>query len=348
VTASPSVISVNSVGSSTNQVELRALFYGSNNQPIPRVRVRFDLDGNVNSTDGVVAWLGGDYAYSDANGVARATFTPGQRSSPTNGVTVRICYDVTDFPTTSCPNRSTTTLTVVQEALAVSIRTNELIKEGVAKLTYIKEFVVMVVDSAGQAKADILITPSIDLPAYYKGFFVWNGTLSRWVQVMTLDNTENYQWDATARRWNVVAAATPPQPMCPQEDANRNGVREAPAYTSTAPVPSLREEDLNWNGSLDARKSDVAIKMVGSSKTDANGLAIVQIEYGKDVATWVDFVITVTASGISGTEARATYSGLRYGLGNLPAPGEAVTDEVVAPAFVVSPYGRATQCTSPN
>jgi glutamyl-tRNA synthetase len=44
-----------------------------------------------NPTDGVVAWLGGDYAYSDANGVARATFTPGQRSSPTNGVTVRIC-----------------------------------------------------------------------------------------------------------------------------------------------------------------------------------------------------------------------------------------------------------------
>ncbi len=348
VTASPSVISVNSVGSTTNQVELRALFYGGNNQPIPRVRVRFDLDGNSNSTDGVVAWLGGDYAYSDANGVARATFTPGQRSSPTNGVTVRICYDVTDFPTTSCPNRSTTTLTVVQEALAVSIRTNELIKEGAAKLTYIKEFVVMVVDSAGQAKADILITPSIDLPAYYKGYFVWNGTLSRWVQVMTLDNAENYQWDATARRWNVVAAATPPQPMCPQEDANRNGVREAPAYTATAPALALREEDLNWNGSLDARKSDVAIKMVGSSKTDANGLAIVQIEYGKDVATWVDYVITITASGIAGTEARATYSGLRYGLGNLPAPGEAVTDEFAAPAFVVSPYGRATQCTSPN
>lgn len=354
VTASPSVISVNSVGSSTNQVELRALFYGANNQPIPRVRVRFDLDGNANSTDGVVAWLGGDYAYSDANGVARATFTPGQRSSPTNGVTVRICYDVTDFPTTSCPNRSTATLTVVQEALAVSIRTNELIKEGPAKLTYIKEFVVMVVDSAGQAKADILITPSVDLPSYYKGYFEWNPTVSRWVQIMTLPSTENFQWNSTSQEW--VRGAVTGQPMCPQEDANRNGVREAPTHTATAPALALRGEDLNWNGSLDARKSDVAIKMVGASKTDANGLAIVQIEYGKDLATWVDFVITVTASGISGTEARATYSGLRYGLGNLPAPGDAVTDEFAAPAFSVSPYGRGVlegtaivaRCTDSN
>ena len=120
------------------------------------------------------------------------------------------------------------------------------------------------------------------------------------------------------------------------------------SYATPAPALALREEDLNWNGSLDARKSDVAIKMVSSSKTDANGLAIVQIEYGKDVATWVDFVITVTASGISGTEARATYSGLRYGLGNLSAPGDAFTDEFAAPAFAVSPYGRATQCTNPN
>ena len=46
ITPSPSVVSVNAPGSNVNQVELRALFYGANNQPIPRVRVRFDLDGN--------------------------------------------------------------------------------------------------------------------------------------------------------------------------------------------------------------------------------------------------------------------------------------------------------------
>lgn len=349
VTPSPSVVSVNASGSTNNQVELRALFYGANNQPIPRVRVRFDLDGNANSTDGTIAWLGGTYAYSDSNGVARATFTPGLRASPTNGVSVRICYDVNDFDINAvCPanRQARATLTVTQEALSVSIRTNELIKEGAAKLTYIKEFVVMVVDSAGQAKSDILITPSVDLPAYYKGFYNWNGL--RWVQTMTLDATENYRWDGTARAW--VQGAVTTQPSCPQEDVNRNGVREATPLIAgaTAPAMASREEDLNWNGELDSRKSDVAIKLVGSPKTDANGLAIVQIEYGKNLGTWVDYVITVTASGISGTEARARFIGSRYGVGSLPIPGDALSDENIAPAFVVSPYGRSTVCSNSN
>jgi hypothetical protein len=80
--------------------------------------------------------------------------------------------------------------------------------------------------------------------------------------------------------------------------------------------------------------------MIGSPRTDANGLAVLQIEYGQNVASWVDFIITVTASGISGTEARARYAGLLYGVGNLPYPSSAVTDETVPPAFVVSPYGK--------
>lgn len=346
VVANPSVVTVNQAGKTDNQVELRALFLGANNQPVPRVRVRFDLDGNANNTDGVVQWLGGSYAYSDSSGVARATFTPGQRSSPTNGVTVRICYDVADFNVATCPNAARTTLTVVQEALAISIRTNELIKEGAAKLTYIKEYVVMVVDAAGNAKPDVLITPSVDLTAYYKGYYTWNGL--RWVQNMRLATTEAYQWQPGTRQWANVGPTS--QPMCPQEDVNRNGVREASAYSATVAAPALsaREEDLNWNGELDVRKSDVAIKMVGSSKTDANGLAIVQIEYGKDLGTWVDYVITVTASGISGTEARARYMGQYWGNGNLPVPGDAVSDQNKSPAFIISPYGTATVCTSPN
>ena len=124
VATNPSVISVNAAGSSANQVELRALFMGANNQPIPRVRARFDLDGNANSTDGTVSWQGGTYAYSDTTGVARGSFTPGLRSSPTNGVTVRVCYDVVDFDPATCPNAARATLTVSQEALAVTIGTN--------------------------------------------------------------------------------------------------------------------------------------------------------------------------------------------------------------------------------
>ena len=321
VAPSPSVVSINSLGSNTNQAELRALFLGADNAPIARVRVRFDLDGNATSSDGVTAPLSG-FAYSDATGVARGSFTPGQRSSPTNGVTIRACYDIVDFPLGTCPNVARATLTVASEALSVNIRTNELIKSGAANLTYIKEFVVMVVDAAGQAKPDVLITPSIDLTGYQKGFWIFDVASNRWVRYVTLADSEHYTWSGTG--W-VNSGATG-RGVCPNEDFNRNAVLET-------------GEDLNGNKELDPRKADVAVKMVGSPKTDTNGLAILQIEYGRNLASWVDFVITVTASGVAGTEVRAKYIGLDTGLGNLPYPADAVTSRDIAPAFSRSPYG---------
>lgn len=336
VTPSPSVVSVNTVGSTLNQSELRALFLGADNRPIPRIRARFDLAGNATSSDGVASWLGGNYAYSDASGVARGTFTSGQRSSPTDGITIRVCYDVNDFPVDSCPNSATAKLTVAAEALSVSIRTNELIKEGRSLLTYIKEYVVLVVDAAGQAKSGVVITPSVDLTAYYKGFYVLVG--DKWVQIFTLAADENYRWDAAARTWVKAGLGFG---QCPNDDVNRNAVREAGTFVAgaTPPAVSGREEDLNWNGDLDPRKADVAIRMVGGATTDANGLAVVQIEYGKSVASWVEFVITVTASGIAGTEARARTQGL------LPVSAEAIGNEQVTPAFTPSPYGTSAVCT---
>jgi hypothetical protein len=325
LTPSPSVVSINADSSTDNQVQLRALFVRAGNTPIANVRVRFDLADNVNNSDGQVSWVGGNYAYTNANGVATGTFRAGTRSSPTNGVTVRACYALNDwdFAADACPNEVTNTITVASEALSVNIRTNELIKSGAANLTYIKEFVVMVVDAAGQAKPDVQITPSVDLTGFYKGFYFWNGDF--WQQQLTLADTENYSWSGTA--WTRGGVTT--QPVCPNDDANRNGIRET-------------GEDLNNNGEIDPRKADVAIKMVGSSKTDANGLAIVQIEYGRNLGTWVDFVVTVTASGVSGTESRAKFVGSLYGLGNLPVPGSALSVEEVFPAFGISPYGRGS------
>ena len=351
LTPSPSVVTVNAAGSQTNQAQLRALFVGANNKPIQNIRVRFDLAGNSNSTDGKASYVG-TYAYSDGSGVALGTFTPGLIASPTDGVTVRACWDLDDFPPNNpCPNSVQATLTVVSEALSVSIRTDNTIGSGVAGLTYIKKYVVMVVDAAGLAKPGILITPSVDLPSYYKGFYVFDTVATQWVQQRTLASDENYQFNNATRTWQKVGPLVPTaQPACPNEDVNRNGVREASTYDATqvAPAVASRGEDLNWNGSLDPRKADVAISVVGSPTTDVSGLVIVQIEYGKNLATWVDFVISVTATGISGTEAKAQYSGLLYGVGNLPALAKDLADKAVPPAFVVSPYGLATTCTNPN
>ena len=225
----------------------------------------------------------------------------------------------------------------------MTVGTNELIKSG--PLTYIKEFVVLVVDAAGQAKSDVLITPSIDLTDYYKGFYT--RPTDTWVQTLTLPDTERYSWvDATAGvpgAWVRSTVGVTGAGRCPNEDINRNAVREASAYDArlTAPALPARGEDLNWNGDLDPRKADVAIRMVGSPRTDAGGLAVLQIEYPRNLGSWIDFVITVTASGITGTEVRAKFSG------RLPVPVEALKAEG-SPAFAISPYGTSAICTDPK
>jgi hypothetical protein len=303
VSANPSVVSVNSA-TSNNRSDIRALFLGAGNAPVKNVRVRFELP-DPNNIGGTLSTQSST-VYTDVNGVATTAYIPGSRSSPTDGVIVRACYSTTDFAQGSCPSSVQTTLTVVSEALAVTIGTDNTITDGSGGLTYVKKFVVLVVDSSGQAKPDVQLSTSIDLLDYIKGFYDGPGG------------------------WNRKApSATNPTPVagsigftgatCPNEDINRNGVLEA-------------GEDINGNAQLDPRKSDVAISFVGSGVTSANGTAVLQIEYPKNVATWLDYRILVSASGVSGTEGRASWAG------RLPADAGSFT-ATTPPAFVFSPYG---------
>ena len=303
VRANPSVVSVNT-DTTDNRAELRALFLRVSNAPVENVRVRFELP-DPNSIGGSIT-TASTTVYSDVNGVAVSAYRPASRSSPTNGVVVDVCYDVTDFAVGACPNRTSTTLTVISEPLAVSIGTDNTIQDGPSGLTYIKRFVVLVVDSSGQAKADVQLTPSVDLNSYIKGYFDGPGG------------------------WNRASpSASNPVPVpgsigftgstCANEDLNRNGVLEA-------------GEDINNNNQLDPRKSDVAITFIGTSRTNASGTAVLQIEYPKSVATWINYTILVSASGVSGTEGRTTYTG------QLPAAAAEFTS-TTPPSFVVGPYG---------
>jgi hypothetical protein len=123
-------------------------------------------------------------------------------------------------------------------------------------------------------------------------------------------------------------------PACPNEDENRNGVLET-------------NEDLNKNGKLDP--SGVTISALDASgspttsavATDAGGLMHVRIQYPQNMATWVDYKITVTAK-VAGTEGKAVYTG------NLPAPATAFTSTTTSPPFAVSPYGTHSGCTNAN
>lgn len=292
VSANPSVIGTNAAGASNNRTEIRALFLTSNNQPLANVRVKFDLAGDANSIGGTFS-TGTATLYSDANGVASTAYIPGTRSSPTNGVTVRACYYADDASASAgaCATNARVTLTVTSEPLGVSIGTDNTIEES--GLTYVKKFVVSVVDSAGVAKPDVNLVVSLDLPHYFTG--------------------DPYTFSGTSYSRNGALY------VCSNEDVNRNGVLET-------------GEDQNVSRRLEPGKSDVSVSLL-QSKTRADGTAELQIQYAKSFATWVGATITVAASGVLGTEGRASFN-----LPAVPALASALATQEVPPPFVTSPY----------
>ena len=316
VSANPNTVPVNTEGAG-NLAVVRALFLGDNNAAIKNIRVRFDRDGDVNSIPGSFT---SDFniLYSDANGVVTSTYIPGSRSSPTGGVTIRACWSYSDFAVGTCPNAARTTVTVISEPLSVSIGTNNLIEIGSSGLDYVKRYVIQVNDSSGLAKADVQISPSVDLPRYFKG---------EWVRTNA----------TVGPAWAKIERA-----QCDNEDLNRNGISEVYANGWV--------EDANGSfnltpgrPALDPRKADVAISFEGSSRTDTKGQVVIAITYPQNVASWVEFNILVSASGVSGTEGRANFKGV------LPVLAAAIADTNIAPAFQLSPYGLlASPVTSVN
>lgn len=313
VAANPSVVPTNTVGSTVNRTEIRALFVGPGNAPVRNVRVRFDLKGDPSSVGGTFS-TGNAVIYSDANGIATTAYIPADRASPTNGVTIRACYSTVDF-STGCPSEAIATVTVVADPLAVTIGTNSDITIGSNNLTFQRRFVVLVVDASGRAKGNVDIVPSIDLPIYFKGQY-----------------TRAAAWTKDYGTFQAPPPPPPPTPspssfmtnegyLCPNEDVNRNGINEA-------------GEDQNRNGSLEPRKSDVAISLIGGSKTKDDGTVVVQIEYPQNIASWLQVKLLVSATGVSGTEGRATWTEI------LPVPFEFL-QRTPAPPFVFSPYGIA-------
>jgi hypothetical protein len=297
VSANPSVVPVNLTGTQ-NRTEIRARFIGPNNSPIKNVRVRFDLNGDPNSIGGGFSNQG-SIVYSDANGLATTAYIPGARPSPTDGLTIRACFGKSDadLANGACPLSVLTTLTVINDPLGVTIGTDGLIEVNAARLTYIRKYVVQVVDSAGNPKRDVNLSASVNLPWYYKGEFFrvasGGGAASGWGQRL--------------------------RAVCANEDSDRNG-----SFTAA--------EDINQNARLDPRSSDVQVLLV-DAKTGVDGLAILKIEYPQNYGSWVAAEITVAASGVLGTEGRASY---------LENPVPVPTDVVKAesdPPFRFSPYG---------
>lgn len=303
--ATPVVVASNTSGSTTNQSELRALFYAANNVPIPDMRVRFSIVSN--SLPGESLSTGSNVVFSDVTGAARTSYIAALTGSPTNGVIVRACYDLVDFAAGVCPNFVDTTLTVTSSPVSLTIGSDNVITKSASGIQYIKQFQIQAVDSAGNAKPDVSLSAVVDIDGYWKG--------STPPAPPTLLTRDIYTGNPAVltHKW------------CINEDINRNSVMDT-------------GEDTNHDGFLTPRKSDVALLFVNSvTKTDASGLALIQLSYPQNLATWLRVKIKVTA-GVSGSEGETTYT---YIL-------RAAQDDASNGAFLTPPYGSSLGQPSPS
>lgn len=302
VSATPNVLKVNTATTS-NQSQIKAVFLAAESTPVQNMRVRFDFNGSSNPNGTLSS--ASDLVYSDAQGAAVTSYRAGSAASATGGVVIRACWDYGDFDAGVCPNSTLVTLTVVAEGLAVTLGTDDTLQDGSSALTYIKRYVVQVVDAAGNPVGNQEVTPSVDLDEYVKGQYAWDVGSKTWVWGRYRTS------DFSSRLGEVIS--------CANEDANRNGTLES-------------GEDFNHNNVLEPRKSDVAVSLIGATKTDASGQAILKLEYPKSLAGWVGLTLSVAADVRS---PPATWVGL------LPVAADAIKRETPPPAFQFSPYGRA-------
>ncbi len=305
ISANPNFVGINTVGSSANQIQVRALFQDSNNLPISNVRVRFDLAGDANGIGGSLS-SGNNYVYTNANGVAATNYIAGQRGSGNNALTIRACWSVSDFDPVqstntnpgSCPNSVplTVSVTVTQGGVSVSKpSTDNILLVDTNKQTYSLPFSIQITDSVGNPQAGIKVSATSYAPRFYRGYWSLPTTSNVYVQ-------------------NIVNS-------CDNEDVNNNNNIDA-------------GEDVNGSGKLEPSKADIAIvaKSPGSDTTDASGLAYFLMQYGMSVASWEDYYLTFSAT-VAGSE------GTNFTSGKLPVPFDATVEgNETTPPFENSPY----------
>lgn len=205
----PNTIAPNVTGSSINRAGLRAVFQNASNQAIKNVRARFEIVPPGLGSDEKIS-TGSGTVYSDANGQALADYIAGTRSSPTDGVQVRVCYGMTDaeIANGACPNFRIATMTVASQPISVTLGDNNELARGADNLTYIKKFDIAVADSAGNAVPNAQISASVDLRVYGKGLY------------------------------------SDPRTWCVNEDTNRNGFLDAGEDADGNGVISPRKADV--------------------------------------------------------------------------------------------------------
>jgi hypothetical protein len=338
----PNLIAPNPTGSVTNRAALKAVFLDALNAPIPNMRVRFDIVppglgvGEQISTSTTTV-------YSDPSGTATADYIAGARTSPTNGVVIKACYGKTDADTagTTCTNFVTKTLTVASQPISITLGSNNFLESINGNLQYRQKFVVAVNDAGGLAIPGAIISATVDITHYAKGYYYADPYYVEklpgpaQLQLVTApDITISDTATATIpyiRPSDIpvapILSTTPPtfgkRFWCLNEDKSRNG------FLDTG-------EDINGNGKLEPRKADIVLSYVNGNTTAADGTALIQVTYLQNVATWESFTVKVSTA-VGGTEGLVEQSFLT----------SFIKGDELNGSFLTPPYG-VNNCQTPN
>ena len=325
----PNSVFANAAGATTNRANLQATFQDASNQAVQNVRVRFEiLPPGLGSGEQISTGI--NTVYSDVGGVALSAYIPGTRTSPTNGVVIRACYGSTDAAIAGglCPSSVSKTMTVGGQAISVTLGFNNELAKANSNLTYIQKFVAQVTDSNGNAVSNAVLSASVDITHYGKGWsygdnYYINGLT---IPLITPPNTATTGINATdipTLSTLVLPASDGKRVWCKNEDLNRNGFLDA-------------GEDVNGNGKMDSPKADVILSFVGSNTTAADGTLLLQVQYPQNVATWLSFTIkvSVVVAGSEGSVEKSFFTAF-------------VEGDQKNGSFLTPPFGTG-RCTSPN
>jgi len=300
-------VPVNTQGSTANFVDIQAKFMGDHNAAIQNVRVRFDLDGDPNDIGGTLS-SSSAVVYSDVTGIAGTRYTPGTRSSGSNGVVIRACWDYNDFAAGACPNQMLLDLTVLGQSVSLVVATDGTLKDAANDSTsYQQAFSVQVTDSGGHAMTGVTVSYKVIPTTYLVGEFTGGPP---WL---------NYVYTTGASPNPIVPFS------CPNEDINTSNTLNDFGAGGT--------EDQNGDGQLTPRAATLELveQSTGSAVTDQWGRAHFYLQYGKNFAYWVTYAMTFQVS-VEGSEGRTTYTGRTA----------ATVDDVNSagtPSWLTSPYG---------
>ncbi|OFI35886.1 invasin [Alteromonas lipolytica] len=294
---------------------ITALVRDANGNLVKGAVVTFNVDDNSAGS------ISPSQATTDSNGVAATVFTSG---SVTTLESINITAEILNMPSVS----DSVTLSVGNRPFDISMGTGNIISSP-DNSTYLKEFAIFVTDAAGRPVSGVDLTASLSPQkspgdhtlngpvAFRKGSWLWDEDIWRiGYRVEDPDNPGTYLffYEYTA--------------TCSNEDLDNDGVLDM----------TPQNEDRDGDNFLTPGIIG-SLSFQGSSTTDVNGQATLELRYPREYGAFYVGIITVYGQS-SGSESRAS---MRYDYG---VAGEDLDDEAAPPPN--SPFGTGTSCYNTN